>query len=719
MARADASPPPFPARRARTTPPLPPLRDDLELLAGPPSFDGGPTWTIHDPVRNRFHRIGPRAFDLLSAWHLGDAAAVSAAVERRSGRRPAAAEVRWMETFLRSQSLVRQDAPEDIPRLCRVAEAAKTRWLTWVLHRYLFIRIPLVRPDRFLTAMLPLARPFYTRTAALIVACLGLLGLLLAVRQWPVFTSTFLHFFDAAGLVWYGAALAFAKVLHELGHALTAKRYGCRVPTMGVAFLVLMPVLFTDTTDTWRLPDRRRRLTVGAAGMIAELGLAAIATFLWGFLPDGPARSAAFVVATVTWIMTLAVNLNPFMRFDGYYLLSDLAGIDNLQDRAFAQAKWRLRETLLGLGEPPPEPLPPRLRRFMLVYAYGTWVWRFLLFLGIALLVYHMFFKALGLVLFAIEIGWFIVLPVVRELRVWWDKRTALTVNRHIVASGLVLGLMLLALVLPWQGSVTVPAMQRGTAHAWLFPPVPARVVSVDLTPQARVTEGQVLARLAAPQLDHEIAQSERRIAIRTALVRRQAASDETADNIHVLRHQLISERTRLRGLRERQAQLTVRAPHDGVIGAVADGLRPGRWLPLDAPLALIVDDSALHLVGYVPESGRERLSRGAKGMFYPADPTASPFAVEVVTLADVNADSVEEPALTAPFGGPLAARIADRGRIVPEEGVFRVTLRPLTPRPAPPRALPGTARLEAEAHSPIGHLWRHAWAVLVRESGF
>lgn len=717
----DAAPAGAQAAESPPAPPLPPLRDDLALLPGPRDRDGGPSWTIHDPVRNRFHRIGARAFDLLSAWHLGEAKAVAAAVEQRTGRRPSENDLKWMEQFLRSHSLVRQDAPEDVRRMVEISQAGRTTWVMWLLHRYLFFRVPLVRPDAFLDSTAWMVAPLFTRAAALIVLALGVVGLLLVLRQWQTFTHTFLHFFDLAGLAWYGLAIVFTKVVHELGHAYTAKRFGCRVPTMGVAFLVLWPVLYTDTTDTWRLPDRRRRMMVGAAGMGAELALAMIATFLWSFLPDGPARSAAFVVATVSWVMTVAVNINPLMRFDGYYLLSDALGVPNLQDRAFALAQWRLRETLFGFAEPPPERLPRRLRRVMMVYAYATWIWRFFLFIGIALLVYHLFFKALGIILFVIEIWWFIMKPIGKELARWWERRDKMVLNRHSLSTLGVLGLLVLVLVVPWQGLVSVPAMLRTADHAWLFPPVPARIDTLSLEQGAAVRQGDVLAVLSAPELAHEIAQSERRIAMHRELLLREAASAEAAEGIHVLRRQLISETTRRDGLQEQHRRLTVRAPFDGVVGDRAPGLHAGRWITATEPLALVVDDRSRRLVGYVEETERDRIAPGRRGTFYPDDPALPSFAVEVADLAEVSAQGIDQPALTAPFGGPLAATVSEGGVITPTQGLYRVILRPVdlpAEGTAFPQSLRGVARIEADRRSPLGRLWRHAGAVLIRESG-
>jgi len=228
-------------------------------------------------------------------------------------------------------------------------------------------------------------------------------------------------------------------------------------------------------------------MLIGAAGMITELAIAAICTFLWSFLPEGPLRSAAFIIATTGWVMTLAVNLNPLMRFDGYYLLSDLLGVHNLQERSFTFAKWKLRRLLFGLRDPPPEGVLPSLQTKLTIYAWSTWIYRFFLFIGIALLVYHFFFKALGLLLFAVEIMWFIVLPIMRELIVWWSMRsTALKTRRFVVTATSVCVLLGLAFI-PCSGRVSFPAILQSAQYATVYAPEPGRIVDVFLKRNQRV----------------------------------------------------------------------------------------------------------------------------------------------------------------------------------------------------------------------------------------
>ena len=335
-----------------------PLREEIAICPGPTALDGSPTWTLHDPSCNRFYRLGWPEFEMLSRWQAGSIDAVTAQVNAETTLAVDAEEVGDLARFLAGCNLVRQAGPQATAAMVRRAEQMRESLGHWLLHNYLFVRIPLLRPDGFLNATYPYVRFVHSRAFALAIVMIGLFGLYLVARQWDVFIGTFVDLFSVTGAVYFAITLGALKIVHELGHAYTAKRYGCRVPTMGVALLVMMPVLYSDVNESWMLTSRRRRLAIGLAGVMAELYCAAIALCVWGFLTPGPARSAAFLVATSTWVTTVLINLSPFMRYDGYYVLSDWLETPNLHTRAFALARWWLRETLLGLRDPPPEALP-------------------------------------------------------------------------------------------------------------------------------------------------------------------------------------------------------------------------------------------------------------------------------------------------------------------------------------------------------------------------
>ena len=340
---------------------LPALRQDLRLQRG---ADG--RMLVYDPLAHRYLELSPDACVILALWR-GSAEAESLAAEasERLGRTVPTAEIESIARMLDASGLLAEPLRGWRSEVAR-RQAERKGPLSWLLHNYLFIRVPLVRPDAFLRATLPAAMRLASTPVLAAIACLGLVGFVLAVRQWSVFESTFLHFLSIEGALGYALALGFVKILHELGHAYAARAHGCRVPTMGVAFVVLAPMLYTDVTDSWRLQDRRQRMLIGAAGVLAELAVAAVALFAWAVLPDGALRSAAYFLATVSLIGSLAINASPLMRFDGYYLLADGWGIPNLQQRAFALMRWRLREWLFALGDPCPEDWTARRRAAVL-----------------------------------------------------------------------------------------------------------------------------------------------------------------------------------------------------------------------------------------------------------------------------------------------------------------------------------------------------------------
>lgn len=138
-------------------------------------------------------------------------------------------------------------------------------------------------------------------------------------------------FVTSANVAWLGVALMIVKTLHELGHALAARRYGCRCREMGVQLFFLLPCLYTNVSEVWLVPSKWRRIAVSAAGMYVELFLAAVATIVWWLAEPGPLASIAWSVMLVASFGTLVLNGNPLMRYDGYYILADLAEVPNLE----------------------------------------------------------------------------------------------------------------------------------------------------------------------------------------------------------------------------------------------------------------------------------------------------------------------------------------------------------------------------------------------------
>ena len=698
---------------------LPPLRPDLQLSPAAPAADGTPQWTLADPLRGRYFKLGGSAIRLLRHWARGAAPAVLAAANAEPGAALGADELAELLGFLRGHDLIAAlDAEQRASYAPKAASRRRSLWQQ-ALHQYLFFRIPLWRPDPFLNRTWPWLQrhgPRLLRIALPLV--LGLGGLLVA-RDWERFLASFPFLFSLGGMLAFGGALLFAKLCHEFGHAYMAKRAGCRVQSMGLAFMVLVPLFYTDVSDAWRVNDRRSRLLIGAGGVLAELLLASVALLAWSLLPDGPARTAAFLLASATWLTTVAVNLNPLMRFDGYFLLGDLWGVDNLQLRAFALCRWRLREALLGLGEPAPEPWPAAMRRRLLLWGYASWLWRAALFFGIALTVYHLFFKLLGIFLMLVELSWFIALPIGRECRVWWLHRRRVQPGRaRLLAVGLLL--LLAALLLPWRSGVELPAMLEAQRASALYAPLPARLAALKVHDGQTVQAGEVLLELEAPDLAAR--QNIVRSQIRTLQLqlRRQAGRSETAAEVGILGQRLAEALAEYRGLAAQGERLQLRAPHAGTVRDLLPELTPGRWLSPQVALARVVEPG-LRLRGYLEEEALWRIEAGAEGRFIADDPAQAALPVRLSEVDATGVAYLELEALASDRQGPIAVRRNAQQRAEPLQAQYGVRLNLLkkdgdTMLDCPQR---GLVVLQGRGESLLGRLWRRLAALGIRESGF
>jgi putative peptide zinc metalloprotease protein len=702
--------------------PLPRLRPDLHIFPGPASPDGGPTWSIFDPVRNAYFAIGWAAREILVRWGLGGAGAVARSVNEQTTVAIDADDVQDFARFLQINELTAADDKATIAWLAKRADARRKGLLSQAVHGYLFFRIPLLRPDGFLAATMNWVEPLFSAAWRRIVIVLGVIGLLLASRQWDAFVGGLAGIASLEGAVGLAVTIAVIKISHEFGHAYAAKRYGCPAPAMGVAFLVMWPVLYTDTTHAYRLTSRRQRLEVAGAGIMVELFIAALATFAWALLPPGALRDAAQTAAVVSWIGTLAINLNPLMRFDGYYLLADALGAPNLQDRSFALAKWRLREGLFGLGEEPPESVADRLRRGMIVYAFATWIYRFFLFLGIAVLVYHLAFKALGIFLMGVEIVYFIALPIRRELAAWWEKRRIAGFNRHVALTFLgIAGIVgLLITPLPW--TVKAPAVLRPADSVALHAPTVAQVKALPIADGVPIQAGAPLILLTSPDLDFEAERTARRISALEALIERQSALSDSADQVRLLREELGSAQASALGVAALQAQLTLTAPFDGRLIDLADPLRSGRWVRPEQTLGRVISVDHRRVTAFIAADDLPRVEPGASAEFISDDPAAPSLVLRLDEIASANADMLDIPMLSATRGGPIPTVPIKNGKERPTVPVYRAVLTPVDQAQAarlPPQTTAGRVFIDAPPLSLIRRGWNAAAAVLIRESGF
>ncbi|PIG07921.1 site-2 protease family protein [Comamonas sp. 26] len=656
----------------------PALREELDLLPGPVLPDGQPSWTLHDPVRNLFFQLDWASFEVLKRWHLGAAEAITRNIMAQTTLTLHKEDVNTFFQFAQRNDLL-EPPSNSADALAERWQSRRSSWLQWLLHNYLFFRVPLIKPDPWLTRWAPALEFLFSRTFGWISLLALFAGLWGVSRSWGTFTATLVDSLSWPGMLAYGLMLGFVKLLHELGHGLMAKRFGCRVPTMGIAFLVLWPVAYTDTNEVWKLTQRDQRLKVAGAGIATELIIAAWALLAWVWLPEGAPKSMAFLLATTTWVSTLAINASPFMRFDGYFLLSDFLQMPNLHSRAFALARWDMREKLFKLGEPPPESFSNTKRRGLILFAWATWIYRLVLFLGIAALVYHFFIKALGILLFLVEIVWFVAKPLWSEISAWYSRWPQIVRSRRAQWSAIG-SLVLIALCwLPLPAPVRTEGMLQ-SSEIWPLHALDASQLQQQMFGDARTVEVEApVFMLYSPALKAAQAQND---AQRTQYSQQIAAAgfdSELRRDWQVLQERQLQAATQQQAVETEASRYRLNASGAGVLRDVDPDLRSGDWLARNELLGRVVGSDRLEVLAYVQEEDVQRISIGDSAIFI-ADAGVGPVLDLTVRSVDQDASrTLSEAALSAAAGGMIQVR-SMQGTLYPERPVYRVVLNVVTP---------------------------------------
>jgi len=700
-------------------PPLPPIREDLRLYPGPAHADGSPSWRILDPVRNSFFEIGWLEFELLARWRgQRDGAALLEQVAAETPLKPSPEELKELIDFLSTNQLLSPRSAIAQEVLNRRLHESKRAWYLQVLHHYLFFRLPLFRPDAFLARTVGVTDVFFTRGFMVFVLVLLGLDLYLVSREWYSVADAMARMFTPQAFLYYAVAVSFSKVVHEFAHAYAARRYGVRVPTMGVAFLVLWPFLYTDTSETWKLADRRKQLVIASAGMGSELVLAVISTLFWALAPEGGAKNILFVLASTTWVVTLAINLSPFMRFDGYFVLSDLLGFPNLHERSFACARRWMRATFFGLDEPLTEPgLRPRRRAGLIVFAWVTWLYRLTVFLGIALLVYHIAFKLLGIFLMLVELIWFIARPVWKEIGYVWKARSTVKMawRPAIVLLALITALVWL---IPVSYEVTAPAILRAQEEHAVYAPFPARVTAVRVSDRQSVGADAELVSLEAVDLDVREKKADISIVSARAELARMPASVRLQENYGVLQERLAQALAEKQAVRDEYGRQQLRAAQAGIVRDLAPDLLAGRWINPRQLLMRVVSEDVPLIEAYVSERQVAAIVPGQSVRFFPQLPDRPVLTGEVVAVDKSPQKQLSRPLLASLHGGAVVVKQDQHGSLVAQDALFRVIVKPMGAPPKVDAVIHGSVRIETGLRFLVENFVYRILSVLIRESG-
>lgn len=502
---------------------------------------------------------------------------------------------------LHQANVLISDRRPDLGELEERRERTRTAKFKQYLSNPLSLKIPLIDPDAFLNVLvrnIPGGAWLWLLLWAGVVAA-GATG---AVYQWDALTHDLTaRVFNADNMLIMMLAFPVLKAIHELGHGIAIKAFGGACREMGVMFLVFIPVPYVDASQATAFPQKGQRMLVGAAGMMIELAFASIALLLWDAAEPGLTKAFLHQVVILAGITTLAFNLNPLLRFDGYYILADWLEIPNLGQKSTQYVGYLVQRYLFGADRISPPPTTPREPFWLVTYAIGSFVYRMLIAATIILLVAGKFFFV-G-VLLAFWAGWSMVLrPMIRALEQLSNSPQLESVRWRAwsITAALTAVVAWLVFFVPAPLSTSTEGIIWATEDARLRTAYPCFADVVLVAAGTRVKKGERLIACSEPELDAQIGQQRAHVAELEARLTEAIKNDRV--QVQIASSGLRYGRSRLEDLIARRDAMTIVSPHDGIFVMPSPNDFHGRFLGRGDVVGYVIVPSRLTLVTVVPQ---------------------------------------------------------------------------------------------------------------------
>jgi putative peptide zinc metalloprotease protein len=699
------------------------LRPDL--IVQPQFYEGMTHYVIKDPIALKYFRFKVEEYFLLQQFDgkqtLQD---VKRAFERKY--RPQTITVDDLLRFasqLHEAGIALIDSPDQAQALVRRHKKNKWKKIWQFLANILYIKIPVVDPEKMLTGMYPYFRWIYTSWFITFSVGMMVAALMLVASQWSTFSSRlpdFQSFFNWHSIVYFWCSLAIIKIIHEFGHGLTAKHFGGEVHEMGMLFLVLTPALYCDVTDSWLLPNKWKRIWISAAGIYVECFLASLATFVWWNTEQGLLNSLCLATMFICSVNTIMFNANPLLRYDGYYVMSDFLEIPNLRVKSTQFFAYVFQEYVLGL-EVPVQSYMPRSRRILFVtYAIASYLYRWVVTISIIYFLSQFLrpwkLQSISYMIAGGSLVPLLVMPLYQGLKFFRQPGRMRKVKKvraaafAVVTVALVTGILLIPTPLRVQGTLVLTA-EKPTQ---IFVEVPGVLRTLNVKDGDYVNEGDLLATLSNPekQLESEQLQEQHDSAAIKALWYATTPGTRGQRNQQSKMEHDLEEA--LSKVNDQIGKLTIVAPRSGQVIGVPHKSTQGQYLKTGKPFFEIGDPRKLEARVIIDQTDIDLI----KSQKLEDKPTAwvkiygtseSTWKSHVTERATKTRDEIP-PELSNAAGGEIATTQDEKtGQAKPITAVFEVIIpidnSDLRLQPG----LRGFAKIDAGHSTLAWWLWRSA----------
>ncbi len=516
----------------------------------------------------------------------------------------------------------------------------------------IYLRVPIWNPDAFLARTLHLAAPLFTRGAFILWIAFALLCAIVGIQRSADLAAQLPGLLETERLISMWVLLAALKVVHEFGHGYAVRAFGGAVPEMGVSLIVLTPCAYVDASASWAFPSRLRRIIVCLGGVYFESWIAGAALLAWAFSDAGAMRDIAYQTMVLASITTIGFNLNPLLRYDGYFILSDILQVPNLRQAADQHCLRVLRRIALGI-DTGGRSWGPLLGPFLFVYAIAASVFRVVIVLGMCAVIATKFLIVgmLGALLY----GGSVVIGAMWKANAYLlaSRETAPVRTRAALVAILLVLIPALVILVPIPRSARATGIVERARREAVHAVEPGKLVAPAVAVGERVTSGEVVAMLASLDAEERLAVAAARL--REAQVQLEIAESEDATSAAVARERLLASEAEWEGAKRAVDLLALRAPIDGEIVLEAVAERHGRAVAAGTPVAWIEDGPRIATL-VLDQHAAARITVGEGGVIEIRSHAAPERVLRGIidSIAPAGSDRLHSEALAVIGGGDI-----------------------------------------------------------------
>lgn len=683
-------------------------RDDLSYTRQ--KYQGREYNVVKDPLALKYYRFEDEEFELFQMLDgTRSADEIKRAFERRfAPQKITLGELQQFIGMLFSNSLLVSNAPGQGVQLNKRGHENKKKRRLAALSNVLAIRFKGFDPDRILNWLNRWVGWFFSLPAFFVCLAICLSAATLVIVQFDVFASklpSFQQFFAGENWIWIFIILGCTKVLHEFGHGLSCKRFGGECHEMGVMLLVFTPCLYCNVSDSWMLSSKWKRAVIGAAGMYIEVVLASICTFIWWFSEPGMLNYICLNIMFVSSVSTILFNANPLLRYDGYYILSDLLEIPNLRQKAQSILRRKMGKWCLGLPENPDPFLPQKNQWLFALYTVAAAAYRWFIALAIFWFLYNLLepygLKILGQMVALMAIWGLVGQPIYQLIKFFYvpGRLDKVKKPRAALTAFIMIAIIAGVLFIPFPYQISTPFYIESDEAQSVDVDYPGTIAvdGVKAKPGDLVNKGDVILELVNVELDAEIARLETNLRVKETelehTIQRSLDDKYAAFQVESLESAVRSIEDLLTQERLKKQKLSIRAPVSGIVippryvqkqetderlsswyGYPIEEANEGAYLQQKTPVCQIVPvgNRKKRAVLLVDQEVVEFVSKGQevemelKGI--PGERIQS-------TIHEISPVELRKapPNVSNQTGGPLITQKNERGEDVPQSATFPV----------------------------------------------